>query len=560
MDKENFDMKMPDSESEARNTLRQRAKGITDVRERLALMNRNGIVINGTADDHERVAKMKDRLENLGYHTKMVMVHADDEVSRQRNIARGQRGGRTVPELIRKQKWDKVQAAKEQHKKLFGDHYHEFDNSYDAQTSHPEVKKQKEDEIANLHKTVGKFVAEHPKSAQSNFWIASELQKKDSYKPDPTKKYVPHKDSQAHQHAQKSGLDYYGMGRYGKNGEVTHRSINDRLVTVKGSIRGNDKLPRSSTLSGSDNTTIPPRTKQKMQSAMQGAKQKLPGSQLKEAVSVTITADTPEEFHSVMSSMKTPQQKQTEQYTLSDTDSQDLLNLGKTTTVSEVSTNSETLSNEDVQNIMNNHMKDGSGNLRVFMLRAAAAREAHQKNGEVVKTNNGYIVKLHKENEDVQISKESIHNESGSTDVGFDFKNTTSAQGRILTEGIADLSTSQEYSRADNFDQETIGSSEDHKTKKVNKRKITIEEIRRKQKEKVSESIDKGIEPGVSMAGSGESIGRDTGEKINKKGKASPVIKELTGDETTASIGDQKEDELKKKGINLASFRKRNFV
>jgi hypothetical protein len=50
------------------------------------------------------------------------------------------------------------------------------------------------------------------------------------------------------------------------------------------------------------------------------------------------------------------------------------------------------------------------------------------------------------------------------------------------------------------------------------------------------------------------------GEKIKKKtGKASQVA-EMTGDETTASIGDQKEDELKKKGISLTSFKKRNFV
>jgi hypothetical protein len=34
----------------------------------------------------------------------------------------------------------------------------------------------------------------------------------------------------------------------------------------------------------------------------------------------------------------------------------------------------------------------------------------------------------------------------------------------------------------------------------------------------------------------------------------------LTGDETSASIGDQKEDELKKKGISLTSFKKRNYI
>jgi hypothetical protein len=47
-----------------------------------------------------------------------------------------------------------------------------------------------------------------------------------------------------------------------------------------------------------------------------------------------------------------------------------------------------------------------------------------------------------------------------------------------------------------------------------------------------------------------------------KRGKATQVvpIKELNGDETGASIGDQKEDELKKRGISLLSFKKKNYV
>ena len=38
------------------------------------------------------------------------------------------------------------------------------------------------------------------------------------------------------------------------------------------------------------------------------------------------------------------------------------------------------------------------------------------------------------------------------------------------------------------------------------------------------------------------------------------TIKELTGDETTMSIGDKKEDELKKVGISLKSFKAKKFV
>ena len=149
--------------------------------------------------------------------------------------------------------------------------------------------------------------------------------------------------------------------------------------------------------------------------------------------------------------------------------------------------------------------------------------------------NGGYLVKLNEENQNVSIYKESVQEE-------------TSRSGRYLIE------------HTDGRNQTTSIKEETGCNQSNNKTKISIEEIRRKQKE-VKESIDKGIEPGLSMAGAGESIGRDMGEKIRKGrlGKASPIA-ELTGDSTTASIGAQKEDELKKKGIDITTFKKRNFI
>jgi hypothetical protein len=64
------------------------------------------------------------------------------------------------------------------------------------------------------------------------------------------------------------------------------------------------------------------------------------------------------------------------------------------------------------------------------------------------------------------------------------------------------------------------------------------------------ESIDKGIESGLSMATSGENMSRPS----NKD-----KIEELTGDETTASISAQKDDELKKKGISLSTFKSKKL-
>jgi hypothetical protein len=85
--------------------------------------------------------------------------------------------------------------------------------------------------------------------------------------------------------------------------------------------------------------------------------------------------------------------------------------------------------------------------------------------------------------------------------------------------------------------------------------KITLTKIRESWGKK-TESIDKGIESGLSMASAGENFSRG----LTKTKAVKKPLEELTGDETGASIGAQKEDELKKNGISLTSFKKRNYV
>ena len=118
MDKEGLDKTMPADEREKRDFVRGRAKNITELRQRLALLGRNGLIINGTGDDVAKIQRIKERLEEIGYDTSMLLVQTDDEVSKLRNIERGQRGGRTVPEEIRKEKWDNVQAGRPEFAKV----------------------------------------------------------------------------------------------------------------------------------------------------------------------------------------------------------------------------------------------------------------------------------------------------------------------------------------------------------------------------------------------------------------------------------------------------------
>jgi len=534
MDKNNLDMRMPENETSRRDVVRGKAKSMTELKQHLALFGRNGLIINGTGDDVDKIKKIKERLQDIGYESQAIMVNTDDEVSKQRNVERGQRGGRTVPEDIRKNKWDLVQSARPEYGKIFGDAYMEFDNSEDLRNSAPEVVQAKEKELTDLFKNVQKFVSKPPKNPSAQMWVASEMEKKDTFKVDKTKEVVPHEGSKAAEEARKLGLKYFGFGRYGIDGKVTHRSVHDKLVEVQPQQTKNTQMP------------VPGSSMKRVNEEFE---------MLEESVTVSITADTPEEINNMFSQMFNSSVQESKKNTsaFSTEDAQELLNLGRKTTVSEIRNDSITFSNDDVNKIMESnkdkYLTDNNGKIRVFMLRAAAAREAHQRNGGIVKKEKGYVIKL-KENTNVQISKKYIHNEFGNTSIRCDFQDS-----RVLTEGIADLTTSQEYSRADNFDKETIGQSENRSPEK-SKRKISIQEIRNKRKKEIAESIDKGIEPGLSMAASGENMSRGlTKTKLLKK-----PLEELTGDDTTASIGAQKEDELKKVGISLTSFKKRNFV
>jgi hypothetical protein len=167
----------------------------------------------------------------------MIMVNTRDDISAARNVERGQRGGRTVPEEIRKDKWDSVQKARPELAKLFGDNYSEFDNSEDLRSARPEVREAKEKELLELYKKTQKFITKAPKTDASKEWIAGELEKKDTQPvPKGETGLQPHPESNAAEEARKLGLQYYGFGRYGQKGKVTYRSVHDKLVQVNRGI------------------------------------------------------------------------------------------------------------------------------------------------------------------------------------------------------------------------------------------------------------------------------------------------------------------------------------
>jgi hypothetical protein len=646
MDKKGLDKRMPENESEARDVVRGKAKTVTELRQRLALQGRNGLIINGTGDDPKKVAKIKSKLEELGYDTAMILVNTNDEVSAQRNIERGQRGGRTVPEMIRKEKWSNVQNARTEYAKIFADRYMEFDNSEDLREAPPDLVKQKKMEMLQLFKSVKEFVGEPPEAPAAQEWVANEMEQKDTLEPSKGgAEKIPPSGSKSASEASRLGLEYYGFGRYGKNGKTTHRSVHDNLVQITNKEPEQPKLPtpgsspidnkskvkkesidvefenlisedlrkwfsktdpeggwkrinskgeaigpcarepgepkpkcmsneKRASLSKKERASAVASKRKHDPVADRGGKGGKPVNvsnfgkgKLSEAVTVSVTGDTVDEVKDFFTTFNNNNTTYEESYALSDSKT-DAVTLGKFMQPFGEKMENTTITNQMMQDMLDeskhNLLKDKQGRVRVFMLRSVAAKEAHTKQGTVFKHKNGYVIKLKEEIENVEVYKGTIGNWIEESKQARARGGIDSSKPGLLTESGTVSSGSSEGRRSGSGttkEERTIQESCENNFTTTTK-KITLAEIKQRQKtrsEKQIDEIDRGIEPGLSMAGAGESIGRDMGEKIKKRSHKVTTV-EMTGDETTASIGDQKEDELKKKGISLTTFKKRNYI
>ena len=557
MDKEGLDKTMPSSEQEKRDLVRGRAKSMTELRQRLALLGRNGLIINGTGDDHEKISRIKDRLEEIGYDTSMVMVNTDDEISKQRNIERGTRGGRTVPEEVRKQKWDAVQASRPELAKMFGDKYMEFDNSEDLRQASPEVVKAKKDEMLQLFKNVQQFVTEPPQSEAASLWVAHEMDVNDKLPiPKDGAEMTPHPDSGSAQEARSMGLQYYGFGRYGKNGKVTHRSIHDKLVEVqKGEPeQPNIPVPGTSMKKKTVNEEFEEIFSEDLRNWFSKSHPEGDWKRINskgEAIG-PCAREPGEPKPKCMSRAKRESLTKKERAAAVRAKRKHDPNPERKGEPINVSNYGKGKLSEEKKET--NLFKDENGKVRIFMLRRAAAKEAHTTNGTVMPYKNGYVIKLKEENENVQSTNQLSENQTKTGISVSSFRrfnqSSTRESGKLISEGVTELTTGSEYAKGGIEATPTT-------TQETGSSKITLAKIRSKQKEVRKESIDKGIEPGLSMASSGENSTRGGITRIKPIKKP---LEELTGDETTMSIGAKKEDELKKVGINLQSFKAKKFV
>ena len=162
--KNNLSLKMPDSESEARDMLRARAKATSDKTLDLSIKGRLGMVIDGTGRDYDKINLQTSLLKQLGYDCYMIFVNTSLDVALERN----RRRERTVPEYITRNSWTKVQSNIGRFQNLFGmENKIIVDNSKDDRELTTIV-------MSKVDKNVRRLLRNKVKSYTAKRWMASE--------------------------------------------------------------------------------------------------------------------------------------------------------------------------------------------------------------------------------------------------------------------------------------------------------------------------------------------------------------------------------------------------
>ena len=125
---------------------------------REGIRNRGPLIINGPADDKDRINYIKEELEELGYQTMMVFVNTTDEVSKERNSLLS----RMMVESIRQDKWSKSQRNTKYFTEAFKS-FVVFDNTGSIL--------EKEHDIHNIYESTTDFLDSNVLNETSKDWL-----------------------------------------------------------------------------------------------------------------------------------------------------------------------------------------------------------------------------------------------------------------------------------------------------------------------------------------------------------------------------------------------------
>lgn len=125
---------------------------------REAIRNRGPLIINGPADNNEKVMQIKESLEEIGYETMMVFVDTSDEVSKERNSLLS----RMMVESVRQDKWAKSQRNTKYFTEVFTK-FVPFDNTGDIES--------KEEDIHDIYESTRDFLDSRIVNEVAEDWL-----------------------------------------------------------------------------------------------------------------------------------------------------------------------------------------------------------------------------------------------------------------------------------------------------------------------------------------------------------------------------------------------------
>jgi len=123
-----------------------------------SVRTRGPLIINGPADDVEKINHIKEELEELGYETMMIFVDTTNEVSKERNTLLS----RMMTESIRQDKWSKSQENTKYFTEAFNN-FVSFDN-----TGHIDTK---EEDINDIYQSTKIFLDAKAINEAATDWL-----------------------------------------------------------------------------------------------------------------------------------------------------------------------------------------------------------------------------------------------------------------------------------------------------------------------------------------------------------------------------------------------------
>jgi hypothetical protein len=182
------------------------------------LENFPSIIVNGNADNKDKVIVTKAILEEMGYDTAMIYVYTSDESSKSRNDFRIARGAKTFSESVRQVKYNSSVANMNEFLEIF-ENFVIYDNSNNFITVNEEKKQEITSWLTELTETVSGFLSRLPVNESAVKWI---MEKQD-------KVVLGPKYSKNAAHPEKEGDKYTGGGVASADRNATEKPIPEQL-------------------------------------------------------------------------------------------------------------------------------------------------------------------------------------------------------------------------------------------------------------------------------------------------------------------------------------------